>query len=84
MGDNRADLPKCSFADDLEQPEVKESDLAVKVDGLRATANGPHGVVEREDEDGFRTGGQGRITGVEISRDSLPLPFRPQRCPKIL
>lgn len=36
---------------------MKEGDLAVEVDGLRATANSPHGVVkgEEEEEDGFRT-----------------------------
>jgi len=35
---------------------VKEGDLAVEVDGLRAAANSPHGVVKgEEEEDGFRT-----------------------------
>jgi len=53
-GDGRSaesgtDLPECTFADDLEQSEVKESDLAVKVDRLRAAANSPHGVVKREE-----------------------------------
>ena len=42
------DLPECAFSNDLEQPEVEESDLSVKIDGLRATANGPHGVVKGE------------------------------------
>jgi hypothetical protein len=40
------DLPESAFADDLEQPEVKEGDLAVKINRLRATANSPHGVVK--------------------------------------
>ena len=51
-GGGGTDLPECAFADDLEQPEVEESDLAVKVDGLRTTANGPHG------------GGEGRGFGT--------------------
>ena len=36
---------------------MKEGDLAVEVDGLRAAANSPHGVVkgEEEEEDEFRT-----------------------------
>jgi len=35
VGSNgRTDLPECTFADDLEKPEVEESDLAIVVDGL--------------------------------------------------
>ena len=48
-GNGGTNLPECAFADDLEKPEVKESDLAVKIDGLRATANSPHGVVRGEE-----------------------------------
>jgi len=42
---------------------VEEGDLAVEVDGLRAAANSPHGVVkgeveeEEEEDDEFRTAG---------------------------
>ena len=43
-----ADLPECALAHDLEQPEVEESDFAVKVNRLRATTNSPHGVVKGE------------------------------------
>ena len=55
MREDGADLPECAFADDLEQPEVKESDFAVEIDGLRATANSPHDVVKGEEEDGLET-----------------------------
>jgi len=53
-----ANLAKSAFADDFEQPEVKESDLAVKVDGLRATTDSPHGVGrgEREGDEGMGLG----------------------------
>lgn len=56
------DLPECAFADDLEQPEMKEGNLAVEVDGLRAAANSPHSVVkgEEEGEDRFRTAAVGQ------------------------
>ena len=45
------DLSECTLADDLEEPEVEERDFTFKVDRLRTTANGPHGVVEGEEEE---------------------------------
>lgn len=65
---NWANLPKCAFADDLEQPEVKESDLAVKVDWLRAATDSSHGVGETESEEDEGMGLGWRRGGSEKSR----------------
>lgn len=90
-GRGKTDLPECAFSNDLEQSEVEERDLAVVVDGLRTTTNGPHGVVEgEEDEDGFTTAAGSdtdhplRKRGSPIQLSSGRHHFRPSPCPNFL